>query len=278
MTGRRGRGRDGEQDGGFALLIVLWTLVLLSFLVSVVVTSADRQLRTVYAMRRAAQMRAAADGEIWVGIFHALDRSPGHWNADGREHVQTAGGLTSRIRLASEAGLVNPNIASRALLAALLQVCGAQKKQADDIAANMVQWRSTAGQGNAARTKALYLAAGRPYTPPGDIFRSMDEIGLVLGMTPGLLRAVRPYLSVTQQNDPDLAVADPAVRRALDMAGAPHVRTSPEGGKPVTLLVTVAMDDGQGGHASRRATVLVSPGARAGQDLAGRVHIVALGS
>nr|WP_246379536.1 type II secretion system protein GspK [Gluconacetobacter johannae] len=259
-------------------MIVLWTLVLLSFLVSVVVTSADRQLRTVHAMRRAAQMRAAADGEIWLGIFHVLDRSPGHWNADGREHVQAAGGLTSRIRLASEAGLVNPNIASRALLAALLQVCGAQKIQADAIAANMAEWRSTAGQGNAARTKALYLAAGRPYAPPGDMFRSVDEIGLVLGMTPALLRAVRPYLSVTQQNDPDIALADPAVRRALEMAGAPHARTSPDSGRPVTILVTVAMDDGQGGHVSRRATVLLSPGARAGEDPAGRVRILALGA
>nr|WP_246396192.1 type II secretion system protein GspK [Gluconacetobacter tumulisoli] len=254
-------------------MIVLWTLVLLSFLASIVVTSADRQIRTVSAMRRAAQMRAAADGGLWEGIFHFLDRSPGHWNADGREHVQRAGSVTSRIRLASEAGLVNPNMASRPLLAALLQVCGAQKAQADAIAANMAEWRSTAQQGNAVRTKALYLAAGRSYAPPGDMFRSVDEIGLVLGMTPGLLRAMRPHLSVTQQNDPDIAVADPVVRQALHMAGGPSVHMSPGGGKPATIVVTVSMDDDQGGHASRQATVLVSA-TRAGEDLNGMVHIL----
>lgn len=73
--------REGRRDRGFALLIVLWTLVLLSFLASVIVTSAGQQLRTVAALRRATQIQAMADGAVWEGAFHALDRSAGHWDS-----------------------------------------------------------------------------------------------------------------------------------------------------------------------------------------------------
>jgi general secretion pathway protein K len=258
-------GGDGDGDGGFALLIVLWTLILLSFLVSVITVSADQQLRTVQALRRATQLQAAADGTVWEGAFHALDRSPGHWAADGRAHVRQAGHMVTRIRLTSEAGLVNPNSASRPLLAALLQACGASQPQAGTIAANIADWRNSAQQGNQTSIRARYLAAGLPYTPPGDSFRSVAEVGLVLGMNPALWQAIRPHLSVTQPNDPDIAMADPIVRQALRQSGAPLMPTDPR--RPTTVIIDVSVTDGAGGHAARRATLLLSPGA---------VHILAI--
>ncbi|MBB2155001.1 general secretion pathway protein GspK [Gluconacetobacter diazotrophicus] len=265
--------REGRRDRGFALLIVLWTLVLLSFLASVIVTSAGQQLRTVAALRRATQIQAMADGAVWEGAFHALDRSAGHWAADGRDHVRRGGGMAVRIRLTSEAGLVNPNSASRPLLAALLQACGAQKQQAGTIAANIADWRGSAAQGVTPRTRALYLAAGLPYTPPGNPFRSVAEVGLVLGMTPALWLAVQPHLSVTQPNDPDIAMADPVVRQALRQAGS-VVPNAPEGSRSVTVIVDVAVDDGEGTHASRHAVVLLAPDVQGGVDDMTRILMI----
>ncbi|NVN13053.1 general secretion pathway protein GspK, partial [Nguyenibacter vanlangensis] len=68
------RGASAGQ-GGFALLIVLWTLAGLSLLVSIVIATADSGLRGVYALRSAAQLQDAADGEVWDAVFHVMDRS-----------------------------------------------------------------------------------------------------------------------------------------------------------------------------------------------------------
>lgn len=271
------RGASAGQ-GGFALLIVLWTLAGLSLLVSIVIATADAGLRGVYALRSAAQLQDAADGEVWDAVFHVMDRSAARWSTDGRAYVTRVGGVEATLRVRSEAGLVNPNSAPRPLLAALLQECGATREQAASIAANMVDWRSTA-QADRAASQARYLAAGLNYRPPGGPFQSVGEVGLVLGMTPGLLQAVRPHLSVTQPNDPDARQADPVVRQALRRAGGPPVPPPSAGeNRPGSVVVDVTVRDGQGGQATRRAVILLTPGTHAGAALSDMVHVVRLRS
>ncbi|MBO1325132.1 general secretion pathway protein GspK [Acetobacter sp. TBRC 12305] len=269
QPGRKGGNARGQ--GGFALLIVLWTLVGLSLLVSVVLAVAGSALRGTSALRGAAQVQALAEGEIWDAVFHALDRSPARWAMDGRAYTPGMQGAAMTVRLFDEAGLVNPNTAPRALLVALLHGCGATPAQAADIAANMAQWRSSAA-GNAAATRQRYLVAGRGYSPPYGAFQSVEELGLVLGMTPRLLQALRPHLSLTQPNDPDIGLADPVVRQALREAGLfmPH-QPLPGEVRPRSFVVLVDVRDTQGYRAMREATILLTPAAGT---LADGVHVV----
>lgn len=276
MTSRvHARSRHTRQ-GGFALLIVLWTLAGLSLLVSIVIATAGTELRGVRALRLSAQMQEAADGAVWQAIFHAMDRSAARWALDGRAYVTQMDGLTFTTRLHSEAGLINPNTAPRPLLAALIETCGGTPTQAASIAASMVEWRSSA-QGNVAAMRARYLAAGLTYRPPQAAFQTIGEIGLVLGMNPDLLRALTPHLSVTQPNDPDITQADATVRQALRRSGEfPPPSPSGDKNRPSSFRVEITVQDGHGGRAARQAVILLTPATQPGTPLADMVHIVQL--
>ncbi|AOX18845.1 type II secretion system minor pseudopilin [Kozakia baliensis] len=247
-----------KSDRGFALLIVLWSLVFISFVLSVLMASADRQLRLAMTERRAAQMQAVADGAIWQGVFHATVGGAQHWQ-DGQVHEQRSGSEVVRIVWASEAGLINPNMASRALFTALLQLCGARAEQARALAFEIAVWRGGARTQTPASIKTRYLAAGLSYAPPQEPFRSVSELGLVLGMTPQLLAAVSPHLSVYQLDEVDPAAADGVVQQALKLSG--EFAASPRTGsvRRRTITVTAEVRDGKG-QTIRHAVIAIGAG------------------
>jgi hypothetical protein len=78
-------GRRSAQ-GGFALIIVLWTAALLSLLMTQIEQAGQNETRRVLNLRRAAALQAEADGAVAVAAFHLL--GPAHsWSADGQSHV-----------------------------------------------------------------------------------------------------------------------------------------------------------------------------------------------
>ena len=62
---------------------------------------------------------------------------------------------------------------------------------------------------------AAYRAAGLDYGPPGEPLETIDELGRVLGMTPAILSAIRPYLTLFGPAESNLLSADPIVAAAL---------------------------------------------------------------
>src|SRR5277367_4288128 len=71
---------------GFALLIVLWTLVLLVLLVTQLTAAGRTETRIAANLRSGAAAEAAAEGAVYEALFHLLDSSAGHWNVDGAIH------------------------------------------------------------------------------------------------------------------------------------------------------------------------------------------------
>jgi general secretion pathway protein K len=70
---------------------------------------------------------------------------------------------------------------------------------------------------------AEYGAAGLDYGPPHAPLERLDELGRVLGMTPAVLAAMKPHLTLFGPPDPSAATIDPVVAAALAEAvqGAP---------------------------------------------------------
>ncbi|MCQ8239515.1 hypothetical protein [Rhizosaccharibacter radicis] len=212
-----------SRERGFALLIVLWTLVLLSLLVGALAAAGGGRARVADALRRNAELDAAAEGGVQEAMFHLLDRSRARWPADGRVREVRRGPVVLRVLIETEAGKINPNQAQPALLEALLLAVGADRDTARQLALNIESWRRpgmpvAGGVGNGGALANAYAAAGRDYGPPGQPFESLDELGLVLGMTPALLDRMAPHLTLFRQGDPDPGSADPVVRRALEIA------------------------------------------------------------
>ena len=209
-----------RRSGGFALLIVLWTLVLIAFIVARMTASGRTEIRIAENLRADAAAEAADDGAIYSAIFNQLDPNPDErWPLNGRPRELTIGSSRVMVQLEDEAGRINPSTASPALLEALLRTTGSDAESARRLAAAIGDWVGAAAVAPGARSQnavsADYRAAGLDYGPPGEPFETLDELGRVLGMTPAVLAAIRPHLTLFGPAQPNAQTADPVVAAAL---------------------------------------------------------------
>jgi general secretion pathway protein K len=209
-----------DRDKGFALLVVLWSLVLIGLLTTQILASGRTAMGLATNLRDAATARARADGAINVAIFHLLLPGANQWPADGNTHVLGTGAVTLTVRIDSLAGKINPNLASTALLAGLFQATGTPQAQARQLAAGIISWRSPAATKADTQTLlAAYKRANLSYGPPGRPFGDPSDLANVIGMTPAVLANAMPYISLYQSGDPDPSQASAVVRRALALSG-----------------------------------------------------------
>ena len=237
-------------QSGFALLIVLWLLVPLSVLFLILSGTARSDTQLTGNLRDAAKLEALADGAINTAIFDLMQ------SRDALGTITTRlQGAALGVQVISQSGLVNPNVASVELLRALLVRLGVQSAQAEGVAAAIVDWRSPGQRArpNGAKT-AEYRAAGRDYGPPGAPFETLDELQDVLGMTPQIAAALRPYLTLYADRDPDPALAPPLVRAALGDLGARLIGQSDPGD---VFQITAVARGGTGALVGRRAVVRI---------------------
>jgi general secretion pathway protein K len=253
---------------GFALLIVLWSMALLAVLLTQVTATGRSEAQLVINLRRAAVLRAAADGAVNEAIFHLTDPAPAsRWPADGaaRRLPPGPGAVAVELRIDDEAGKVNPNTAPTDFLDALLRAAGATAQDAARIAQAMDEWRQPSGENPATGLKAQrYRQAGLAYAPPSERFQTLDEIGLVMGMTPTLLAALKPHLTLGSDGTVDPRAADPVVLRAFGLAGVPTTAAGPPA-PPSAVTVTARAQDPSGAAFVRQAAVSL------GRDRSGRL-------
>jgi general secretion pathway protein K len=196
------------------LLIVLWWLVLLAFLATQLAATTRTAAMIASNLRDSASAEAAADGAVNEAIFQFLAH---RWQADGTSHFISGTREVVEVRIEDEGDRIDPNVAPRALMQALLGACGASPETAIELAAAIADWRSPDIFRSARTEKAAqYRIAQYNYLPPGTRFVSVDELGLVMGMTPELLACLKPHVSVYSLSVPTLqSTTDYLVRRAV---------------------------------------------------------------
>ena len=133
------------RSRGFALLIVLWMLVLIAFVVAQMTAAGRTESRIAGNLAANSRSQAAADGAIYEAIFHVSDARPEqHWQVDGSEHAVQIGQSRITLQLEDEAGRINPNLASGSLLEGLLRAVGSPPETAADIARAITEWVGSA--------------------------------------------------------------------------------------------------------------------------------------
>ncbi len=73
-----------RRDGGFALIVVLWTLVLIAFIVAHLTANGRTEIRIASNLVANSAAMAAADGAIFAAIYNLSDPHPnsaGRWMA-----------------------------------------------------------------------------------------------------------------------------------------------------------------------------------------------------
>ncbi|MDP9096731.1 MAG: general secretion pathway protein GspK, partial [Pseudomonadota bacterium] len=125
-----------------ALLVVLWTLLLIGIVGASLSSQARKQgllARNGVAIARA---EAAAEGGVIRAITAMVDPRPDAiWRADGTVHRFMLDAIPIEVRIVDEAGKVDINAASPDLLASLLQICGASPDAAFEVASSVADLR-----------------------------------------------------------------------------------------------------------------------------------------
>ena len=265
-----------RRSRGFALLIVLWTLVLIAFVVAHITASGRTEIRIADNLVDNAVARAAADGAISEAIFNLSNPRPEQrWPLDGAPRELAVGDSRIALRLEDEASRINPNLASPLLLQALLQNLGANPQVARRLAGAIAEWVGSAQDSRPPEAVlADYRAAGLDYQPPGAPLESLNELGRVIGVTPAVLAALWPHLSLYAPAEPSRRGTDPVVAAALAMAaqsGEATTQTEPTPPDIVTARIT-AVASGPGKAEVERIAVV-----RTGAALAGGYAVLAWG-
>jgi general secretion pathway protein K len=260
-----------RRSSGFALIIVLWFLVLLAAIGTYLMANGRSEAALAHNTLAAAHAEALADGAITEAAASQMLSDPTkRWRLDGTSyHVDLAGG-DATVRLIDESQKINPNLASDALTSGLFQALGLDRDHADRLGAAIADWVQS---GDAPRPlgakQEQYAQAGRNYGPPGQPVENLDELQLVLGMTPQLLSAALPYLTIyTSTAAPqDQRVMSPVVLKATQIAAsrmaaggqtADNTGTSQGTDSAIVITVEATARSADGGVFVRRAVIAVN--------------------
>ena len=264
MRAYASRAQSMASDRGFALLIVLWTLALLSFVVMQMVAAARSEGQIAINLRTNMAQESNADGAIYAAAFHLLDSADQRWVPGGGTHVLSVPGGKVLVQVTDESNKVNLNTASPDLIRAVLLGVGVDPETAGDLAGAIVGWRDSQGPLASAAKAAQYRAAGLPYLPPAKPFRSVDELSFVVGMTPGIVTRLRPHLTLYTSYGPDQTSTDPVVRDAIILLRKQGGVLPFVGGaiqERVVQVIAIA-EGANGADFTRRAILRVDPGSK----------------
>jgi len=243
------------RQRGFALLIVLWTMALLALIGTRITAAGHAETQLVTNLRANAIAEAAADGALFEALFHFMDGSAGHWAADGLAHRVVMPQAQVAVTLVDESSKISLNNAPPPLLRGLLQALGVNKQLAALLTREIVDWRSRSLRPHIpGATGLVYKAAGRDWGPPNRPFRTVNELGMVLSMTPQILDRLRPYLSPYTYSTPNPNAAPPLIRAVLAEAAAEGLNSLGFDAEP-TLTITASAVSAGGGRFTRRAVI-----------------------
>jgi general secretion pathway protein K len=206
---------------GFALVSVLWAAIILAVIAASIMASGRSDARISRSRATAAQGIALADAGINAATYRLLARDPAvHPPLDGTPFRIDIEGRTITVRVQDEAGKIDLNVAPAALLLRLLSATGLDPEAAQAETDRILDWREGGDlrRLNGAKQED-YRLAGYSYGPRGAAFLSIDELRLVMGMTPELYERLKPAITVVSQ----LGSIDPAVAPVEALVALPGV-------------------------------------------------------
>ena len=205
-----------RSEHGFVLVAVLWMLAALALLVTIFTVHLSASARAVSLNDDALRTEALVSAGVELAAYRLQLADDKKRPPEGAFHVRLSG-TDVAVSFITEAARVDLNAAPKELLSGLLTVLGAGDDAAKEAANRIVGWRTKASaDGDASKEAALYQAAGRTYSPRQAPFAHVNELSLVLGMTPALVERALPYVTVFSDSPGvDVMIAPAEVIAAL---------------------------------------------------------------
>ena len=224
----RARHATRNAQGGVALLLVLWASTLLAILLggyAMLARTEGLQARYQFAQTQA---HYAAEAGLMRAMYGLLDPQPRQrWIGDGRTYTFEFEGAKVEVSAINEGGKVDINAATPEVLGKLFVAAGLGLQAAEQLEDQIVNWRRPGGLAGSARAIAdAYAAAGRPYGPRNAAFQSVEELQMVLGMTPALYQQVASQVTIWSGNStPDPNTAPPLALQSIPGLNAAQIQS-----------------------------------------------------
>jgi general secretion pathway protein K len=184
---------NGER--GFVIVAVLWLVAALAALAVIFSAYLSNSARALALNDQALQVEALVSAGVELTAYQLRLADEQARPARGVFRTQLNGAQLS-VSFVSEAARIDLNAAPKELLAGLLSVLGASAEAANQYADRIIGWRTRATRESADSEDALYLAAGRTYSPRQAPFAHVNELALVLGLPPALIERALPFVTV----------------------------------------------------------------------------------
>jgi general secretion pathway protein K len=193
---------ETRSQRGFVLLVVLSVLGLLAVVAAGFAQVARNHMRLAAVASEGARAEAFADAGVHVVILDLVaardaPSSARRFALDATPLACSIGGDGAVLRLAvqDEAGKVDLNIATPALLRALVLGLGLSGREAAVDA--ILDYRDEDDNRRVSGAeRAEYLAAGRPHGPRNGPFLAVEELSGVLGVTQADADHLRPFVTI----------------------------------------------------------------------------------
>ena len=183
---------------GFALVLVLWILTLVAIMASSFTLTIQRETAITSAVRATAEASALAEAGIYYAIvkLFASDKEQSWQGFNSLYEIEFAGQKV-RIKVADESGKIGINYANQEQLRQLFKAIKVDGELADQLVDAILDWRDKNDlQRLYGAEKEQYTAAGKNYAPRNGLFADMEELQMVMGITPQIYQKLQGMVSI----------------------------------------------------------------------------------
>ena len=220
---RDSRLRRRWRERGFALLLVLWGLIL----IGLIAASFQRETRSSVALARnameSAKAEALADAGVQRALLALLDPNPATaWRSDGTSYFFNFGEGRVTVRIQDEGGKIDLNNAQPAMLMRLFQATGSDPAVARGLTDAILDYADRdSNRRPAGAEDSDYAAAGLTAGARDARFEHKEELLKVLGMNSAIYNTIASSVTVySGKSDINLATAPELVLRTIPALGA----------------------------------------------------------
>lgn len=207
------------QSKGFALITVLWITAFLTVIAGSVSYQARASLGLATNVVASFKTKHAAEGTLLLTIDKLIKRDElQSFKLKNSNFSYELDDLLVAVEVVDESGKIDLNLASVDLIRSLFYAIGVDEKVGSAIADAIADWRDKDNLKRAAGAEDQdYAAKGLLYEAKDDDFDSIEELSLVLGVTPEIFNRVKPFVTVYAQDigvNTDLSAS--IVRKAVE--------------------------------------------------------------
>lgn len=192
-----------SKQKGFALVLVLWVLSLMTIMAGSFALSMRREVSIIAGIRSNAQALAIAESGIAMAQMMLLNPEQSQrWRTDGSiyqiDYTSSEQDVASvRIQIQSETGKIDLNQADQNLLQALMHHAPVEEEQQTKIVNAIQDWRDPDDLVHIdGAEKKEYQDAGLSYRPRNQPFQSIEELQLVLGVDAQVFQWIEPLITI----------------------------------------------------------------------------------